>query len=146
MNRIFHARVPLYILLFIALVGMMALLTLLNRMPICGTALLLLLIVAIERVIHTTYTITADGKLVVSYGRFQRAKEIPLSHIKRVEKFRVFRIGQQCLLEYLSVFYDNEKQVTIMPVKEDEFLETLQKRRNQTDTKPQLNHDNPSNP
>ena len=28
------------------------------------------LIITIERIIHSTYTLTADGKLVVYYGRF----------------------------------------------------------------------------
>ncbi len=129
MDRIFHARVPFYMFIFIALVGAMALLFLWKMMPLCGLAMLLLLIVAIERVIHTTYTITTKGLFIVSYGRFQRKKEISLQEISRVEKLRSFRIGRMCLVEYLLVFYDNEKYVTVMPVKEDEFLETLQKRR-----------------
>ena len=107
----------------------MALLFLWKMMPLCGLAMLLLLIVAIERVIHTTYTITTKGLLIVSYGRFQRKKEISLQEISRVEKLRSFRIGRMCLVEYLLVFYGNEKHVTVIPVKEDEFLETLQKRR-----------------
>lgn len=129
MDRIFHARIPFYMYLFIALVGGMALLFLWNMMPLCGVAMLLLLIVAIERVIHTTYTLTTDGFLIVSYGRFQHKKELPLQDIKRVEKLRSFCIGRFCLVEYLLVFYGEEKHVTVMPVKEDEFLETLQKRR-----------------
>ena len=129
MDRIFHARVPFYMFIFIALVGAMALLFLWKMMPLCGLAMLLLLIVAIERVIHTTYTITTKGLLIVSYGRFQRKKEISLHEISRVEKLRSFRIGRMCLVEYLLVFYGNEKHVTVIPVKEDEFLETLQKRR-----------------
>lgn len=129
MDRIFHARVPFYMFIFIALVGAMALLFLWKMMPLCGLAMLLLLIVAIERVIHTTYTITTEGLLIVSYGRFQRKKEISLQEISRVEKLRSFRIGRMCLVEYLLVFYGNEKHVTVIPVKEDEFLETLQKRR-----------------
>lgn len=129
MDRIFHARVPFYMFIFIALVGTMALLFLWKMMPLCGLAMLLLLIVAIERVIHTTYTITTKGLLIVSYGRFQPKKEIFLQEISRVEKLRSFRIGRMCLVEYLLVFYGNEKHVTVMPVKEDEFLETLQKRR-----------------
>ena len=95
MDRIFHARIPLYMYFFIALVGALALLFLWTMMPLCGLAMLLLLIVAIER----------------------------------VEKLRSFRIGRFCLVEYLLVFYGNEKHVTVMPVKETEFLETLQKRK-----------------
>lgn len=74
MDRIFHARIPLYMYFFIALVGALALLFLWTMMPLCGLAMLLLLIVAIERVIHTTYTITTDGFLIISHGRFQQKK------------------------------------------------------------------------
>ncbi len=129
MDRIFHARIPLYMYFYIALVSAMALFFLWNKMVICGLAMLLLLIVGIERIIHTTYTITSDGLLVISYGRFQRKLEIPLQSVVRVEKLRCFRVGRSCLVEYLLVVYNKEKHVTVMPVKEDEFLETLQKRR-----------------
>lgn len=129
MDRIFHARIPLYMYFFIALVGALALLFLWTMMPLCGLVMLLLLIVAIERVIHTTYTITTDGFLIISHGRFQQKKELSLQDVKRVEKLRSFRIGRFCLVEYLLVFYGNEKHVTVMPVKETEFLETLQKRK-----------------
>ena len=35
-----------------------------------GLVVALGLIIIIERIIHSTYTLTADGKLVVYYGRF----------------------------------------------------------------------------
>jgi len=114
---------------FIALTGAMALFFLWNMMPLCSLVMLWLLIVGIERVIHTTYTLTAKGMLVMAYGRFQRKKEIPLQEIKRVEKWCGLRVGRFCLIEYLLIFYGNEKHITAMPVKEDEFLETLWKKR-----------------
>lgn len=67
--------------------------------------------------------------LVISYGRFRCKKEFSVSEIRRVEKLRGFRVGRFCLIEYLLIFYGNEKHITVMPVKEDEFLEMLQKRR-----------------
>ena len=129
MNRIFHARISFYMYLLIALVAAVAFYLLWNRMPIGGALMLLLLIVVIERVIHTTYTITTDGRLVVSYGRFQKPVEMPVNSIQRVEKLRSLRLGHHCLVEYLLICYDEHKHVAVMPVKEDEFLETLHKRR-----------------
>ena len=115
--------------LFIALLAVVAFYFLWNRMPIGGALMLLLLIVAIERVIHTTYTITTDNRLIVSYGRFQKPVEIPVNHIQRVEKLRSLRIGRHSMVEYLLVCYEEGKHVAVMPVKEDEFLETLHKHR-----------------
>ena len=118
--------------LFIALIAALAVYFLWNRMPVGGVAMLLLLVVAIERVIHTTYTITTDGRLVVSYGRFQKPVVIAVREVRRVEKLRGLQFGRHCLVEYLLVCYGDEKHVAVMPVKEDEFLETLHKRRTES--------------
>lgn len=118
--------------LFIALIAALAVYFLWNRMPVGCVAMLLLLVMAIERVIHTTYTITTDGRLVVSYGRFQKPVVIAVREVRRVEKLRGLHFGRHCLVEYLLVCYGDEKHVAVMPVKEDEFLETLHKRRTES--------------
>ncbi len=118
--------------LFIALIAALAIYFLWNRMPIGGVVMLLLLVGTIERVIHTTYTITTDGQLIVSYGRFQRPVVIAVRQVQRVEKLRGLHLGRHCLVEYLLICYGEEKHVAVMPVKEDEFLETLHKRRTES--------------
>lgn len=42
-----------------------------------GLVVALGLIIIIERIIHSTYTLTADGKLVVYYGRFIKGRPFP---------------------------------------------------------------------
>lgn len=125
MNRIFHARIHalMYALVLILLFG--AGTAFWYHMPICGGAFLLLLVLAIERIIHTTYTITADGLLCISYGRFARTRTIPLKDIVRVERIRRMRTGRHCLLSYLLIVYGQGKETAVMPMKEDEFMETL---------------------
>lgn len=129
MDRIFHARIPFYLYLFAALAGGMALFFFWNSHPVPGGIMLWCVVMATERAIHTTYTFTADDLLVIVYGRFRSERRIPLQKVERVEKLRCFRIGRFCLLEYLLLFYDGERHVTLMPEREAEFLETLQQRR-----------------
>ena len=51
---------------------------------------MLLLVIAIERLIHTTYTLTTDDKLLLFYGRFSRSEEISLKDIISVERASLF--------------------------------------------------------
>ena len=90
----------------------------------------LLLVVAVERIIHTTYTVTADGRLVVSHGRFSRRLDIPLSGLRRVERIRRLRAGRHSLFSYLLVVYGDGKCVAVMPVREEDFVAELKRRIN----------------
>lgn len=125
MNRIFHARIHslMYVLVLLLLFGTGT--AFWYRMPVCGAVFLLLLVVAVERIIHTTYTLTPDGLLRISYGRFARVRTIPLKDIVRVERIRRMRAGHHCLLSYLLIVQDGGKETAVMPIKEDEFMETL---------------------
>ena len=44
--------------------------------PFLAAIFMLWLVVIIEKLIHTTYTVTPDGKFVLSFGLFSRSKEI----------------------------------------------------------------------
>lgn len=116
--------------LFLAVVAVGVCFSFLHRMGLCAAATLLLLVVAVERIIHTTYTVTADGRLVVSYGRFSRPLSIPLSALRRVERYRRLRMGSRCLFSYLLVVYGEEKHVAVMPTDEEAFVAELKRRMN----------------
>lgn len=132
MDRIFHARIHLYMYIFLSLLTLGAGFALWHKAAVHAVILMLLLVAVIERIIHTTYTLTADGRLVVSHGRFSRSKAIALTDIRRVEKCRLLRWKRKCLMSYLLVIYGaGEKGLAVMPVNEDDFLETLTKRRRQ---------------
>ena len=74
MNRIFHARVAIGQYLFLLLATAVTLHEMWMRHAVLTVLFMLLLVVAIERLIHTTYTLTADGRLVLYFGRFCREK------------------------------------------------------------------------
>jgi len=126
MDRIFHARVTFvnYVALF--LIGGMTLWALWDKHVLIALALVLLLIVCIEKLIHTTYTLT-DDKMVLYYGRFIKSKEVPLAEVKQIR-------GYKSMLNHgVLIDYSENKFVLLQPVKEEEFVQILMKRTKQTD-------------
>lgn len=135
MNRIFHARIHFAMYMLVILLTMCVGWAFWNKAVLTGTAALLLLVITVERIIHTVYVLTADGRLVIDRGRFARCRNLWLADIKRVEKCRRFCVGGRSVLSYLLLVCVNDRQVAVMPVNEDEFMEALVKKRKECGTK-----------
>ena len=86
MNRIFHVKIAGGTYLFLILLTAVMVFAFWCMKAMIGLVVALGLIIIIERIIHSTYMLTADGKLVVYYGRFYKGKTIPLTDIT---KFRI---------------------------------------------------------
>lgn len=93
-----------------------------------GLVVALGLIIIIERIIHSTYTLTADGKLVVYYGRFYKGKTIPLIDITDVELKRSSGFGGIMPSKYVLIHYGKKNLLSLVPVKPEEFINALVKR------------------
>ena len=128
MNRIFHARIAAGQYLFIILAGALAVYGLWEKYILVAVLFMLLLIVSIEKLIHTTYTITPDNKLVLFFGRFSRGKEILLKDITSVERGSSMQIGKFAVMRYVLIKYGEGKCVALLPVKEEEFIRLLEER------------------
>ena len=128
MNRIFHARIAWYqyFLLVVLTVNVVGALWCKYILP--AVLLILMLIVVIEQIIHTVYTVTPDGILEISTGRFIRKKVIPISEITAIRKCHSMLFGSFSVSEYVLIEYGKGKFVSVMPVKEREFVELLEKR------------------
>ena len=128
MNRIFHARIAWYqyFLLVVLTVNVVGALWCKYILP--AVLLILMLIVVIEQIIHTVYTVTLDGILEISTGRFIRKKVIPISEIIAIRKCHSMKFGRFSVTEYVLIEYGKGKFVSVMPVKEREFVELLEKR------------------
>ena len=87
MNRIFHARIVWYQYFLLVVLGVNAFGFLWCKNIILATLMMLFLIVVIEQIIHTVYTVTADGLLLLNHGRFIRKKTIPIAEITSIRKF-----------------------------------------------------------
>ncbi len=128
MNRIFHARIALGQYLFLFLVAGMTVWALWDKHILLALIMAAILIVSIEKLIHTTYTITSDCNLVLYYGRFIKGKTIPLQEVTKVEQvygIRLFGVG---LMRCVLVHHGNKTEA-LMPVKEEEFIDVINKKR-----------------
>lgn len=128
MNRIFHARIAWGQYLFLILAAAITFYNLWEKNIILAVIFMLLLVINIERLIHTTYTITADGKLVLSFGRFSRNREIQLKDITSVGRACSMRIGKFAMMRYVLIRYGKGKCEGLLPVKEEEFIRLLEGR------------------
>lgn len=131
MNRIFHARVMPGQYMLLALVTFLAIWSLWDKRPVLAAVWMLWLVLLIERLIHTTYTITAEGTLQISRGRFNRLRERPLSDIVGVERASSMEVAGHAWVRYVLVRYKDGKHDALMPVKEEEFIRLLRKRMSQ---------------
>ena len=128
MNRIFHARIAIGQYLFLFLVAGMTVWALWDKHIVLALIMAAILIVGIEKLIHTTYTLTSDGNLVLYYGRFMAGKTISLQEVTGVEsvcQIRLFGVG---LMRCVLVHHGNKTEA-LMPVKEEEFIEVINKKR-----------------
>ncbi len=128
MNRIFHARIAAGQYVFLFLESGVTIYALWMKHIVIGVFFVLLLLVCIENLIHTTYTITPDGKLQLYYGRFSRRREILLKDITSVERTSSMRIGRFAVMRYVLVSYGKGKCEALLPVKEEEFIRLLRER------------------
>ena len=94
MNRIFHARIAWYQYFLLVVLTVNAVGALWCKYILVAVLFMLMLIVVIEQIIHTTYTLTTNGDLEVSRGRFIRKKIIPLSEITAVGKYHSMKFGK----------------------------------------------------
>lgn len=93
-----------------------------NGLLIAGA--LLLLLVIIERTIHTEYQLSKES-LTVNYGKLSKRQIIPMNSIKRIERIRRIRIGKKALITYLLIVYGEDKTVAVMPKDEEAFIKQL---------------------
>lgn len=125
MNRIFHARIAWYQYLILIVLGVNCFGALWSKFIIVALLLALMLIVVIEMVIHTTYTVTTNHTLELYYGRFLPKKTIPICDITSVKKCSSMKFGRFSVTHYILIEYGKGKFASVVPVKEQEFVELM---------------------
>lgn len=133
MDRVFHARIAA--VQYLALILFSSMLFYCFWMKYIGLVLLwaILLLRFIEKIIHTTYTLTADGRLLIYPGRFARSRERQLADVVSVEQRSSMQIAGRALTRYVLVSYKDGSYDALQPVNEDEFVQALMKRREGAD-------------
>ena len=118
MNRIFHARIVWYQYFLLVVLGVNAFGFLWCKNIILATLMMLFLIVVIEQIIHTVYTVTADGLLLLNHGRFIRKKTIPIAEITSIRKVHSMKFGSFSVTNYLLIEYGKGKYASVLPAME----------------------------
>lgn len=128
MNRIFHARITLTDIVLLSLISGMSIWLLWNRMAVLALLFLVLMVIVTEKMIHTTYTITTDGSLIIYKGRFLKIRQIALEDIQSVSVVSPFRIFGKTIRHYVLIECSGGMELALLPKKEDELIEMLGKR------------------
>jgi hypothetical protein len=108
MNRIFHQRFTLTSKCAISLFTLLVFYFLWNKIAIPALLVVIVIVMMIERVLHTTYTFRLDEngvqQLVIYRGRFSKPKSIRVGDIVKVTRIKAV-FGLSCYLFYLFHFY-----------------------------------------
>ena len=126
MNRIFHARIALAHSLALLMLTVLALFGLWEKQALCFVPALMLLVVLIERLIHTTYTLTTDGRLIIDRGRFSHTRTMDLRDIRSVQRCSSLRIGRCCLMTYVLLQLADGRHEALTPANEESFTRVLE--------------------
>ncbi len=129
MDRVFHARIATGRYLALLLFTFMLVYCLWVKYILIAVLWGILLLHFIEKIIHTTYTLTTDGRLLIYEGRFSRLRERPLSEVVSVERRSSMQVAGCALVRYVLITYRDGKHDALQPTDEEEFIRVLEKRR-----------------
>ena len=126
-SRTFQHRVTLPAVVVIVLVAAVAFSFLMSRDTVLSVVALILVcldVVIMEIVIHTSYTLTDDGMLLVDRGRFARRQAIHVCDILRME----LRKTPLCRMHYILIEYGPRKYVSNQTDNEHGFMAEITRR------------------
>lgn len=136
MTRTFQAKIPFgnYVLLAALLSVAIYLIWETASLSKQGSGILiafdlLAMVLIVERMIHTTYTVTSNNTLVIHTGRLSKDKVIALSDIDRIDRINSWRIAGKPLQTSLVIVTRNGKETFIKPKNEEDFIKCIAKRR-----------------
>ena len=129
MTRSFHHRTTLGAVCGIVLFLLLAVYAFWIKNVILGLLMAFLLIVLIERTLHSEYVIS-DGKLIIDNGKLSRNKIIEIGQINSCRPMTsVFG-----LVRYLLITYGSDNvMVSVQPANEIAFVATLKKEKEACD-------------
>lgn len=134
MTRLFHAKISLgnYVLLSALLAVALYFVwqaTTVSRqvfgIVIC--VLLLLMVIIVERMINTTYTITADGEILIHEGRFGKDVTVNITDIKKITPKDRINIFGLSIYSYLMIEMNDGQTIKVCPNNEDDFIHKIEK-------------------
>ncbi len=83
---------------------------------------LVLMVVIIEKMIHTTYTIKDNSELVIHTSRFKKDISIPIDSISKIDRISKWRIAGKAMSTSLVIVTNDGEEHHISPRNEEEFV------------------------
>ena len=130
MSRTFQHRVTPSAVVSILLLAFLTLYFFWHRSAshvIIALILLVTTTLVIDRVIHTTYTLTDEGVLEIYGGRFGGVRRLPLTDIISVEVKKPL-LG---ISNYVLIMYGANHFVSVQPDNEEAFIREIKKRQDE---------------
>lgn len=132
MTRTFHAKLNKKTLFLCLLPStVMAIYFFWIKWALIALAFIILMVIIIERLIHTVYIVTSDSKLIISKGRFSQDKIIPFSQIKTIEQIKKSPISPFASQDIVCVTLKNDSITLITPFPANEFCNYINKKLNE---------------
>ena len=128
MTRTFHAKLDKKTLLFCLLPStIMAVYFFWIKWPLPEFVFMVFMVIIVERLIHTVYVVTDDGRLIISKGRFSRSVVINLSDIKSVEPVKTSAIFPFRRNDVVGITLKDGAIRLVSPFPADEFCHFVMK-------------------
>lgn len=106
-----------------------------EKMPLWALFFMLLLVLAVERIVHTRFILDDEGHLFVDKGRLSRRKEINLADIERVELHHLTPLlGCVQRGDMVVLTLKNGRQILLNPSMAAEFCHVLLKKQSELNT------------
>lgn len=125
MNRTFQSKVRWHQIFLLLLLTGLCIYMIWYQYAIISAILAIFMIVLIERIIHTEYTITDNNLLIIRKGRYTKTRQIPLSDITDIEIKTTSNVGGQYLLKYILLTLKGNEYIGITPTNVEECYKVL---------------------
>lgn len=128
MTRTFHPHLNKTLLLCCLLpCTVLAVYCFLAKLALLALVFFVMMAFCVERLVHTEFTLSDDGKLTISHGRFSRPKKIHVERIERIEMLHATFPARLWHSDAVLLTYDGGRQLVLAPNTPEEFCRTLLK-------------------
>ena len=129
MNRTFHSRTRWDQIIYVFIIASVCLYMIWIKQAILAAILAVLLIVLIEKIIHTQYIITSHNKLIIKRGRFSKTQELDFDNITDIEEKTTTKFGAFYVAKYVLITYNKNKYIAITPASPSRFINAVIKKK-----------------
>ena len=132
MDRTFHRHFSIVTVCGIVAFAILAFFLFWSKAAILGFLLILVVVILMERMLHTSYRFVRQGHeqvLIIDRGRLAKRQVIRLSEVTKVTPMR--RMGG--LSHFVMIMYGANRMLAVQPEEEKAFCKELMKRINDYD-------------